>query len=806
MRIFFFIIFALLAAPLAAQSNSVLNRLSRTDIGSSIQIFAYFDNFPEFTHHLSGKRLDITLNHTSTAPTLLQPASDEIIIKALTLPQSDSLTLSFFFRYVPQEFQISKSVANTLIIDIEPGNKFTRTFKELSSQLGSVTVLNRRYETYPLPPVSSPYSDDWRSFIAYFETDVSIKPNMSFYLPTFPLIRLILPEAIDVQTIIPKEIVTFVEKNLWFEAISSIQRELRESQRRDTQKYLALTHAELLLRLGNFEAAQKQLTTLKNTFSGQQIGVLANYTLCTLLANNNDPYSADFELRDILNQLPNSHHLKPHVLISLSETALASGQLNRAQSYLELDSLIFPPELEKYLQLRMADVLYAKGKEIDAYRAYLEVQDSLDLTNYSYSLSGFCSSLYAQEQYQKSAQCYQRLTEVTTEPEQAALSMYRSVTSMINQRGGLGAAEQIAEALKQVISRYPETEAAIRSSLKQTDLCYLQDETCADSAQQTYRALAEISVNRSTREEAYFKEALLYHLTDKNDRAIELLMTMLRNFRSGSVRPHAETLLVRLLPNELDRLLSDKNYIKAIALAQQNRNYFENGWFDSRLLENLGLAYEQLEIYQEALHIFLYLRGVTGVEEKERLYLDLTRISHAKGDNYLVEDFSSEYFYNYPNGLYHDEILFYRTDSLYAQGLVVQALELLPEPLPDTIKYKYLAAAIHYQKNDYVQAIGLLLPIWNNAGTLPEDQLFIMADSFKKLGRSEESRQFFSLTKDIQRFRDYSLFQLAGLSSIVGNEIQALSHLQKISDSAINVQMQRLARQEIEFQQLAENL
>jgi tetratricopeptide (TPR) repeat protein len=398
------------------------------------------------------------------------------------------------------------------------------------------------------------------------------------------------------------------------------------------------------------------------------------------------------------------------------------------------------------------------------------------------------------------------LAVVTAEPEQAALSMYRSITSMINQRGGLGAAEQIADALKQVITRYPETEAAVRSSLKQTDLCYLQDETCADSAQQTYRALAEISINRSTREEAFFKEALLYHLTDRNDRAIELLMTMLRNFRSGSVRPHAEALLVRLLPDELHRLLGDRNYIKAIALAQQNRNYFENGWFDSRLLENLGIAYEQLEIYQEALHIFLYLRGVTGVEDKERLYLHLIRISHVKGDNHLVEDFSSEYFYNYPNGLYRDKILFYRTDSLYAQGLVVQALELLPEPLPDTIKYQYLAAAIHYQRNDYVQAIGLLLPIWNNAGTLPEDQLFIMADSLKKLGRSEESRQFFSLTKEIERFRDYSLFQLAGLSSITGNEIQRLSHLQKISDSATNVQMQRLARQEIEFQQLAENL
>ena len=307
--------------------------------------------------------------------------------------------------------------------------------------------------------------------------------------------------------------------------------------------------------------------------------------------------------------------------------------------------------------------------------------------------------------------------------------------------------------------------------------------------------------------EALFKEAIAYHLAGNNRTSIELLQQILRNFQSGDLRDQAQTLLVQLLPGALQRLLDEGQDVEAIALAQQNRSLFEKGWLTNSLLYQIGLAFERLNMYPEALHLFLYLKKRQRNSDEETIHFASIKASHALGDHYLVEDLASEYFIRYPEGRYRLDTLFYRIDCRYSVGKIDEALTILPKPLPERSDFRFLAATLYFHKSDYERTADILFPYYASGSTeFSDDLLYVLAESLFELGKFRQSADLFNNlvgTDAYQQIARYRNVQLAGYL----NESSVLrSPGMKTIDQTESDRWHRFATQDLRYKRLISNL
>ncbi len=799
MRLLLLSILFCVCATSVGYGDSQLNRISASAAGSSVKVFAFFDKLPIFNERVSQKRLDITLSGTVTTETLRLPEPDDTIVKTLLLTDQDKTILSFFFRYVPQDIKVAASEANTLIIEVVPGNRFTQTFKELSADLGGVSVVASDAETKANPLTFSAYAADWTVFFRDFEITSQIKPTPSFYFPDFPLVALSGPADFPQVSIAPELQNSLSQKN-WFDALRQIQNLIKDEADARNRIYLALIHADILFRIGSVKAAYAQFQMLSETFADDNAGNLARYALALIDAQSGNFYKAYIELDKLNAAIELSSSLSPHLRLSLAETALATENYQQAAQLLT-DSVTFPASLAELKQFRQADLLFATSRLPEAFRIYQGLMQDLETISQPLSLNAYCSILYRDERFADSARCYRSLAAILESEEQKASALFLEALSRLK---GTPTAP-VETALLEIIERFPGSEAANKSELKLADLCFLNQQDCTVKALQTYDRLAELSRFRRISEEAAFKQALVLHLSAADEKSVEHLMRLLRNSRTGEVRNQAETLLIQILPGVIEGHLLNGDDIKAISLAQQNRVLFQNRWIVASLLFKLGLAFERLGLNEEALRLFLYLRSLDEAEAKEEIYLALSRTAHAIGNHYLVEEFSSDYFYLYPDGRFYQDILFYRIDSMYAEGLVDQASDLLPQPLPDRDDYKVLAASIHFHNNDYRQAIDLLQTAAEADAVLNENRLYIIAESLFRSGKLSESESFYRKLVVSDTFKAFALYRLAQ-AAMTAQDRREQTLIEEIEADSEDPLWQRFASLELRLNQLTSNL
>ena len=794
-----------ISLPQTCTAASKLIRLGQYQSGSIVQIFAYFDQIPEFREYLSDKRLDITLNDTEVYDQFAPLPNGETIVKTLVAPSGENTLLSFFMRYPPQDVKLSETEANTLVIEFIAGNRFTTAYRDVASQLGPATLVQPASSGPINPLVLSKYADGWRTFLSDYQSVVEINAPVMAYIPPFPVIEIILPGNEKVKTAIDKEVVQLVLNNNWFEALNAIQLSLKQQKDPETLKYLAFTHAELLFRLGNYQAAGTQLAHLMQAYQNEPLGMLAHYLSALLLAQSGEHFNAEAELEALLARLDYPNALILPVLVLLAEMNLATANYEELAENLNRVGDDVSARLSDRILLRRADLLFATGKSIQSYERYEEFiskagPDALNDT--PNSLNAYCQTLYSGRQFVQSADCYQRLAELLNEKENIGKALYLRVISDL-QAGENPRA--IVDELQKIETAFPDTEAALRSILKRSDLCYLQDRQCATEAMNAYSMVAGQSRYRHLSEEALFKQALLKQFEGDTSGSVARLMTLLKDDQSGPLRKNGEALLIQLLPAELTRLLNQGALLEAIELAQQNRTLFENNWVDLSLLAELGLAYENLGLYREAQRIFVYLLNTAGADSQENHYLPLIRVAHAAGDHATVENVSSQYFYNYPEGRFHDSILFFRLDSLYGNGYIDQAENLLPEPLPPEDRFRFLAAAIYFQQQNYQAAVDNLQPFRENPRTLPDNQIFILAESLFQLGRTYEAETLFIMIRDVKQFSNSSHYRLAQIAQERDMPLAVQEQLEEIAASDDDVGWQKFARQKIALHQMLNN-
>ncbi|MCP3901656.1 MAG: hypothetical protein GY707_18255, partial [Desulfobacteraceae bacterium] len=444
-------------------------KLRKADGKNSIQIYFSLNQLPEFTTKVKGKRVDVILKELVIFDQSFEFPTDDKIIKFLYLPRENKTVFTFFLRFTPQNVDLVSPSKNTLVLDILLGNPFTKSYPDLSTKLQGITIVSKQQKDFANPFIASPYSRNWKSFFTSYEAEIKIKAPIKYSLPDFPIISLLPPGKLDNLKILPEEILELASQNLWEDIQPLILKIIQIEQVPETKKMLVLTLGEVLLRAKNYSGAFKQLYLLDDKYKDEHIGIFAKYLLIRLRAEHENPYIADYELRNMESLIDNDNPLAPYYIISQMETSLASHQYGRLKSLLNRDDVSFSGNTLKLRDLRQADYWYATGDYIKAFVGYRLMGKSNFFLQHSLSLNGYCDTLYRQKQYPKATSCYQYLGGIVDDKKGLSLISYRRAMSARFTRRQA----DMHTIFSTIENTFPGTEAGFRAALKKTDIQFL---------------------------------------------------------------------------------------------------------------------------------------------------------------------------------------------------------------------------------------------------------------------------------------------------------------------------------------------
>jgi Tetratricopeptide repeat len=801
-KITLIVIFLFLATGLPALAKPTLLKITEEKRKDNITLHLFFDLTPKFSIKQSGRRIDLILDQALISDSILRFPADQNIVKFLPLVGEEKTVLSFFLRYTPQLAKASTGRDNSLILSIDLGDVLFKTHTDIVTDLEKSQMVDTKGNQYANPLSLSPYSHDWRLFFTRYESKVTIKVPVQFTLPPFPIIGL-LPPALDknLQLISP-QLKDLASTSQWNAMEPLVADRLRIETDVEKKKLLALTYGEILLRAGNFPGAYKQLYLLEHSYPDKPISLFAGFLLARLQAEFEDPNLGYYKLKELSSSLQNDNPLTPYFLLLQIETALATNQLSQMNAFLKRDDIPFPKSIERIKELRQADYWYANNNPIKAFVGYQILDDQSLIEHHYYSLNGYCDTLYGQKHFQDAAKCYQKLAGHTTDKSQLGMVDYRRFMSELHFKRDY----EMMTNFSTLADAFPGTDAGYKAALKRNDIRFLTKKNWEAGTSRSYKSIAEKATERDTSEEAAFKEALVYRLIGKNEKCVDLLMTFLRNYRSGDLIGTAQALLIDILPNELHRLVREKKYIEALVLAKQNDEFFKKKWLSIDLLADIALAYQKLGLYREAENTYLYLMELKGKSAERNFLFPLIQVLYRQGLYGAVDTYATQYSHMFPQGEDSREILLLHLQSLKNDNKLDQALSLLPTPLPNDLDLQELAAGIYFQKSDFGSVIGILAPLHDMGEALNDYSRFILAESFYKQGDREKAAGVYATLENAPLFQDQSLFRLADIALKAGQKEKAVKLLQQIVDKGKDTLWKSLAKKELEYENIVNNL
>lgn len=799
-RIFLCIVLFSCVLPCIVHASE-LTRVSRTDTKDIVQLYFSFDVTPKFTSSRSDRRIDIEFYKTTLSPSVSLGEPDSDIVKILPRPTQDRFILSLFFRYRPQQHKLTKSADGKVVFEVLLGNEYSKSYQDLADNLKGLTVVERISPDSTNPYLISPYAHDWMSFFALYESPVKIEVPINFTLPPFPIITLLPPGKNENLRVIDPQMIVLAEQNLWHQLAGKLVASIQTTEDIEAKKLLALTYGEVLSRSGNFDDAYRQLYLLKQQYSDEILGTYAQYLLIHLRSVHEDPFIADNEYRLLERTISKSLPLAPYFLLSQIETALATANYPRLNQLLLKDDIAIPKNIAEIFQIRQADYWYVINQPIKAQAAYLLLADSAVLRALPFSLNGACDIYYNQKKYEDAATCYGTLSALVLDKPTQGLVNFRK--SMAKLKDINGEKTTLIDDFSEITTTVPHTEASFRAAIKRNDLQFLQNKTWGLQAINNYQAIATEATSRPIREEALFKQALVNALLGDATESIRLLQNFLREFLVSDVRISAQALLIELLPAEIKRLVDSHEYMQPLVLAKQNKLFFQNNWIDSKFLVDIAEAYNQIGIYDEAQKLYLYLIGIMPIGQKEKFFLPMLQATFDHGDFPLVEDYAAQYTYNYPNGSYAEEILLYRLQALVADERLNEAMQLLPDPLPEKIAAYELSVSLFFRTNNYKKCLEAAKKLAVMKAPLSDKEQFMYAESlFKTESYPESEHAFLAITKE-NEFYEQGLYRLAELARQQGNEEKALSFFAKLVEIEKNSLWKQYAERELQFAKTA---
>lgn len=794
----YFIIFftSILLSPYAVSAESVLNRINKINTKDAVELYCSFTSIPSYRSNIRQKRVDLILEDTILDPDLSFFKTDDRIVKILSLHKNNKTVLSMFFRYPPQDFEVTANEKeNKLIVNILLGNPYSTALPNFSSKLSGLTVLERTTKDFSNPLIASPYAADWRSFFKLYESKIHLSMPVQFTMLPFPAIAYLLPDRKENSSLLSPEIHELAREKLWDDILPLLLKQITTETNPEIKKKLALTYGEVLSRDDNFVDAYKQFYLLADEYADEEIGVFAKYLLILLRARFEDPFIADFELRNLQESMTPANPLTPYFRITQIETALATEQYPRMRSLLELDDIGYPGDTSIIKELRQADYWYGVGDSIKAYIGYQLLDKEMLLQDKIFSLNGYCDTLYQQKQFTDAARCYTTLSAHLKDKEKLGITTFRQYMAELHYKNP----DEMIDYFARVEDTFNGTEAGFRGAIKKVDLQYLTLEDWSANALLHYKKFASLAPTREGREEASFKEALVYRLINENIKSLNRIIPFLRDFRKGELHQSGQALLIELFPVVIQEYIEKEMYMEALVLAKKNRNLFLNNWVDLDLLANLADSYNSIGIYDEASKLYLYLITMSSEDKKEKYYLPMIKAAYDHGDYSVVEDFADQYSFRYPSGSYQKDILLFRIKSMVAEERFTEAVELLPDPIPVTEEFSLLAASLYFYENDFNRVVSIL----DRDLQISEEKIgrssFLLAESMYQLKDFVRAEAFFSRIPRESNHHDQALYRLGELLKKEGKKKQALKLYRELVETGKNELWVKMAQKEIEL-------
>lgn len=801
MKSFFAIALFLVLLPTEAQTAQLI-KVARLDSRGLVQIFFTFDQPPKFSTFANNRRLDLIFTAATISDAMELFPPDEEIVKILPRSENGDLILSLFFRYKPQNFTVNTSSDGKIVCEILLGNEFSKTYQELSERLKGVQELDRVPVDFTNPYIQSPYKDDWTSFFSIYEAPLRPEVPVRFTLPPFPIARFLPPGYELNLNHLPEESMTLAEKGSWRQLADAILAKLPQTTDLEQQKLLALTLGDALFHGGDFDGAYRQLYLLKERYPEELLGSYADFLLISLKAKYQDASIAEYEFQALEATMGKNSPIGAHLYLAQLESALSSAKLRRLNDLLLRDDVALPEDVYQRVRIIHADYWHATGQPIKAFAAYRLHEQSDLLRTMPYSLNGYCTALYDQKKFIEAAKCYEQLEGILVDKQLLGLITYRK--NMARLRSGSVDNSSLVNAFSQIEATNPSSEAGLRAALKKTDLVFLQNKEKARDALSRYIEIAESASGRAVREEALFKQAIIQSRLGDQAASIALLQQLLREFQSGDVRISAQALMIDILPGEIKRLVEGKEYLKALVLAKKNRELFQKNWINSRFLADIAQAYHRVGLFDEAHKLYLYLIEVSSPDLRERFFLPMISAAFDQGTYSLVEDYSSQYVYNYPSGEDIEAVLILRLRALVADERFDEALRLLPAPIPENQHLLAISATIHFRKEDYTSALRDLKKLEALVTTLPDREHFMLAEALYRGEEIAAAEAYYKQMTADHPFYEQALFRLAEIERSRGNEELALSLFAKIVETAKNPLWKKYAERELQFANLRE--
>lgn len=777
-----------------------LTKISRVDEQDTLQLFFRFDEIPEYAVDQIGKRIDVVFRSTKLAENFPELQTDERLIKVVQKTKENDSIFSLYFRYEPQNAEIKPGAQSSILeLTVLLGNVFSRDFPDISSQLHGITMLQRETVDSTNPLHLSQYVGHWLDFFKEYESPVVIKPQMHFTLPPFPMISLM--EDTAVKEWLPEKTMLAADEKNWRQALASVRQQLTREPNPVKREKLLFTFAELQVRSGEYVDPHKLLQEIRHTYPDSTTSRAADYLFLYLQATHEDPYYAFAEIEMFNDKLAVGSPLLPYAVILQAETAITTKQFAKAEKLLDRNDFAYTGSSHEIRLLRQADIRYLTGQKIKALVSYLQLpQENNPVFTHPLSLANYSDTLYSHKRMAQAKKGYDALVGLVQDDSTRALSMFRHAMSRLH---GQEPYNRVATSFFQIQDSFAGTEGAFRSALKTTDYRYRNKRLQPGAAIQTYKQLSIEANTKDLREEASFKEALVYALNGNNDKSLALVMDILRDFQNGRLKIDCRALLLERLPLVIKDLIEKEEYIQALVLARQNRSYFSRGWLDYQLLFELAEAYTELGVYNRAARTYQYILEAVDRQTQESVYLPLIEVLYESGQYRLVEDYADQYFFRYPEGQANEPIFILRLSALMADGKFDEAEALLQDILElrnDTINA--LALRIHFQQEQFGEVASLF-----DQDTIPPekqtpDQIFIFAESLYSIDRLADALPLFEKLLADATYKDQALFRTGQIFKRDGKTEEALNSFQELAEKGTSPLWIKLAEEESQILQL----
>ncbi len=618
-------------------------------------------------------------------------------------------------------------------------------------------------------------------------------------LPPFPLAKLSEPK-IPIEIWLPENLRQAGDEKNW-ELLQTLLRDsIQNKKATDIQAKKLLSYVEVLVRLDRYEEPYKLVQQIINTYQDSDISDYAKFLFLYIQAKHEEPISAFLKLKALEKKLGPRNKLAPYMNILLAEIAMKSSLFEEAEQILKRDEVAYTGTTKHIRFMRQTDIRYLKKKDVEALVSYMELSRKSDIIKTRpMSLAYYSTLLYTHSYFKNAAESFETLSQLIPGQKNADLALYMLTMSKLR----INWNTNVHPALSQIQDGFPGTDGGFRAFMKLTDIQYLSTSMKAEQAAQNYHQIAQDAPSKMIREEATFKEALVYGQNNDNLLCIDILMRLLREFKENTLQTEAQALLIEKLPQAIRNFVNQNKYVDALVLAKKNRSIFTQGWLDNSILYDMANGYSKIGAFEQASKVYQYILESAQEEQREKVYLPLITSLYENSNFRLINEYAERYEQLYPSGADGDDIFLFRLKALTSTDKTEKAAQLIDNFGKTTHKdINIETARVYFELKRFEDVIFLLSPLVLHEKAADSSTTMILAESLFQTKRNDEALALFQDLQKDDLYHDQALYREGLLFLELNKEEEALNRFKQLAEKGKDPLWIKLAKEEIQILQL----